>query len=64
MRRSVAEMVGEFLREGGVLVMVFYGVTSLLSGIEKTRLSLAFAGTALGVFSWALGVWVERTRQA
>jgi hypothetical protein len=44
--------------------MVFYGVTSLLSGIEKTRLSLAFAGTTLGVFSWGLGVWVERTRQA
>ncbi|HEY3169428.1 MAG TPA: hypothetical protein VGK08_00350 [Thermoanaerobaculia bacterium] len=62
MRPTVAEMVGEFLREGGVLVTVFYEVTSLLSGIERIRLSLAFAGTALGLFSWALGVWVERTR--
>ncbi len=61
-RRSVAEMVGEFLREIGVLVLVFYGVASVLSATEKTRVSFAVAGTALGLSSWLVGVLVERKR--
>ena len=62
-RRSVPEMGGEFLREVGALIFVFYGMASLLSGTEKSRLSVAVAGTVLGLFSWLLGVLVERKRK-
>jgi hypothetical protein len=62
MRRSVAEMVGEFLREIGVLVLVFYGAASLLSTSEKARISVAIAATAVGLSSWFMGVLVERRR--
>jgi len=56
-------MGGEFLREVGALIFVFYGMASLLSGTEKSRLSVAVAGTVLGLFSWLLGVLVERKRK-
>jgi hypothetical protein len=62
-RRSVAEMGGEFLRETGVLVLVFYGLTSMLSGAHESRLLSAAAGTTLGLSSWLLGVRVERKRK-
>jgi hypothetical protein len=55
-------MVGEFLREIGVLVLVFYGAASLLSTSEKTRISVAIAATAMGLSSWLLGVRIERRR--
>jgi hypothetical protein len=55
-------MVGEFLREIGVLVLVFYGAASLLSTNEKTRISVAIAATVVGLSSWLVGVRVERRR--
>jgi hypothetical protein len=61
-RRSISELVGEFLRETGVLVSVFYGLTTLLSRGHEARLVLMFIGTALGLSLWFLGVWVERRR--
>lgn len=61
-RRSSAEMSGEFLRESGVLVLVFYGLTALLATTHEVSLSTAFIGTALGLFLWVSGVLVERRR--
>ncbi|HEX9688971.1 MAG TPA: hypothetical protein VGB47_07880 [Thermoanaerobaculia bacterium] len=62
MRRSVAEMGGEFLRETGVLVLVFYGPAALLSGAQKPSAWLAFFGFATGLIVWLFGVLVERRR--
>jgi hypothetical protein len=52
----------EFLRETGILVAVFSGLAALLAGTHGIRISSAFAGTALGLFLWVLGVSVERRR--
>jgi len=45
-RRPVGEMVGEFLRETGIL-FVFYGLGGMLSG--ETRAWQAFASFGLGL---------------
>jgi hypothetical protein len=62
-RRSVAEMGGEFLRETGVLVLVFFGLAALLSGTERASLSSASLSFGLGLSLWVVGVWVERKRR-
>jgi len=56
-------MGGEFLRETGVLVFVFYGPVVLLSGPQKINVLLAFAGFTIGLSLWLFGVWVERRRR-
>jgi len=60
-RRRVIEMVGEFLRETGILVFVFYGLGGMFSG--ETRAWQPFASFGLGLSLWYLGVLVERRRR-
>jgi hypothetical protein len=61
-RRSVDELVGEFLRETGILVFVFYGLAALLSGEPRARPLAAAVSFALGLSLWCAGVAVERRR--
>jgi len=61
-RRSAADMVGEFLRETGVLVLVFYGLAVLLSGEPKSRPLAALLSSSVGLFLWCSGVVLERRR--
>jgi hypothetical protein len=63
-RRSSVELAGEFLRETGVLVSVFYGLAAaLLATTHEIPLSTAFIGTAMGLSLWVSGVLVERRRR-
>jgi hypothetical protein len=62
-RRSSVELAGEFLRETGVLVFVFYGLAALLSAAHEARLALTILGTVTGLFLWISGVLVERRRR-
>jgi uncharacterized membrane protein (UPF0136 family) len=49
-RRSSVELAGEFLRETGVFVFVFYGLAAaLLATTHEIPLSTAFIGTAMGL---------------
>jgi hypothetical protein len=60
-RKDVPEMVGEFLREAGLLLAVFLPLDTLFSGkalATKTFLS----GMAVCLACLILGVTVERTR--
>jgi hypothetical protein len=56
-------MAGEFLRETGVLVFVFYGLAALLSAAHEARPALTILGTVTGLFLWISGVLVERRRR-
>jgi hypothetical protein len=56
-------MTGEFLREVGVLVFVFFGLAALFSDAEKISPLAAIAGSAFGLFSWTFGVLIERERK-
>jgi hypothetical protein len=55
-------MLGEFLRETGVLVLVFYGLAALLSGEPKGRPIAALISSSVGLFLWCAGVVMERRR--
>lgn len=55
-------MGGEFLREAGILVFVFYGFIVFLSTAHLARLSLTAVGTLVGVLLWLSGVLTERRR--
>jgi hypothetical protein len=55
-------MVGEFLRETGILVFVFYGLAALLSGEPRSRPLAAAISFAVGLSLWCSGVVVERRR--
>jgi hypothetical protein len=55
-------MLGEFLRETGVLVLLFYGLAALLSGEPKARPTAALLSSAVGLSLWGAGVLMERRR--
>jgi hypothetical protein len=55
-------MVGEFLRETGILVFVFYGLAALLSGEPRARPFAAAVSFTLGLSLWCSGVVAERRR--
>jgi hypothetical protein len=55
-------MGGEFLRETGVLVFVFFGLAALLSGEPRIRPIAAAISFAVGLSLWCSGVVVERRR--
>ncbi|HLZ49231.1 MAG TPA: hypothetical protein VKP61_00635 [Candidatus Acidoferrum sp.] len=61
-RKSIAEMMGEVLRDAGVLIIVFFPIDQWLAFHQLT------VGFALGtlVASAALiagGIWIERSRR-
>jgi hypothetical protein len=61
-RRTKLEMLGEFLRESSVLVLVFSFLDKLSTGSGGfsavwVAATLAVSGTSLG-----LGIWFERVR--
>jgi len=55
-------MGGEFLRETGILVFVFFGLAALLSGEPRSRPLAAAISVAVGLSLWCSGVAVERRR--
>jgi hypothetical protein len=55
-------MLGEFLRETGVLVLVFYGLAALLSGDPKGGATAALVSSTVGLLLWCSGVVLERRR--
>jgi hypothetical protein len=58
-RKSMGEMAGEFLRELGVLVVVFAPFE-----LRSTFSRLWIIGTmALGVVCWMVGAWMETRRR-
>lgn len=63
-RRTVAEMIGEGLREMALLLFVFAPLDFLFAEPGERRLTgnaiVGIVGTALAVFF--LGVWIERRR--
>lgn len=63
-RRRVADMSGDALREAGVLVAVFYGLSALLPthpGLGTGEVLGALASLAIGLFLWWQGVLLSRT---
>lgn len=61
-RHSVAEMLGEFLREAGVLFAVFIPLDLLVQGHPLTPLS-ALVIVILPTALLAAGMMLERTRR-
>jgi hypothetical protein len=61
--KTVAEMIGEYLREAAVLVGVFAILDKLVEGREVTwtwlSIAIAFSGVLL-----AAGIVIERSRKA
>jgi hypothetical protein len=62
-RKSIAEMIGEYLREAAVLVGVFSILDKLVQGHEMSSgWVVAAAGTSLCLL--AVGIMIEHRRKA
>jgi hypothetical protein len=63
-RRSVPEMVGEVLREIGVLVVVFVALDSIFQPEPFPVWFVSGIGLVVGSTSLTLGIWFERSRKS
>lgn len=63
MRRTVAEMVGEFFREAAVLVLVFVPIVKFLEQKEPLTLGNLLIILITGGGLLAIGIAVERMRE-
>jgi hypothetical protein len=59
-RRTTLEMVGEYLREIAVLVVVFVPLDAIFSG--KLTVSVVLATMAISAGFLVTGIWAERGR--
>jgi hypothetical protein len=63
--KSVAEMIGEFLRESGLLILVFIPIDSLLDYQKAVIMwRWLFALFLLGIMAIIIGMAVERSRES
>jgi len=60
-KKAVSEMIGEFLRESGVLLAVFVPLDALFSG-KSLATTIVFVGMVVSAVFLVLGVTVERFR--
>jgi hypothetical protein len=60
-RKDVPEMIGEFLREAGLLLALFLPLDALFSGKMLARTTFV-VGMAVSAVFLILGVTVERLR--
>jgi len=60
-KKAVSEMIGEFLRETGVLLAVFVPLDALFSGRSITT-RIVIVGMGVSAVFLILGVVVERLR--
>jgi hypothetical protein len=60
-KKAVSEMIGEFLRESGVLLAVFVPLDALFSG-KSLAATIVVVGMVVSAVFLVLGVTVERFR--
>ena len=60
-KRTLEEMVGESLRETGVLVVVFYGLSTLIEpgGVSAKSIVGGVIGMLIGLALWLVGAHHE-----